>query len=636
MARLQRAIVAVVAIAALAAAAIGVTTTSGGGLDRTEATAAVTPIRAAFYYPWFTQTWHSNDHYQPVAGRYSSDDTAILAQQISQAKYAGLDAFISSWWGADTVTGKRLPLVLGAAQAQNFKVTPYYEKEGLGNPSQAEIAGELDGLAALADRYGDTWLRVGGKPVLFVYNADDTSCAVVDKWTAANAGRFYLDLKVFSGFRDCPTQPDSWHQYGPASGLQSHLPFATAVSPGFWEHDEAAPRLARDLTRFAADLGRQVASGSQWQLVTSWNEWGEGTAVEPGVQWTSASGYGTFLDAMHTAYTGEKAPAPTPTTPAPTPAPTPTPVPTTSAPEPTVGPTPTGTGDPTPTPTTGAGVDPVIAAAGDVACPPGEGVTAAGCHQKITSDQVLALDPDEVLALGDLQYESGTAAEFASYDASWGRFKARTRPAVGNHEYNTAGAAPYYDYFGALAGPAGKGYYSHDVGTWHLIALNSNCSMVSGGCGTSGAQYAWLQADFAAHPATCTLAYWHHPRYTTAEHTNAQNMNDLWNLLVQHHVDVALQGHNHTYERFDKLGAGTGNGSRGAPTVDSGGIRSFVVGTGGKNHYTFSVPAYPGEQVRNDDSFGVLKMTLRRGSYSWQFLPEPGKTFTDSGSESCR
>jgi hypothetical protein len=245
-----------------------------------------------------------------------------------------------------------------------------------------------------------------------------------------------------------------------------------------------------------------------------------------------------------------------------------------------------------PTASSSAAPDPVIAAAGDIACDPAaDGGAPARCDQAATAAQIVALKPVAVLALGDQQYEKNTASAYASvFDKSWGQFKDLIHPTIGNHEYLTPDAAGYFGYFGAAAGDPTQGYYSWNLGAWHIIALNSECSHI-GGCRSGSPQETWLKD------------------------------------LVAAHVDVALAGHNHDYERFPTLD-GSGN-------PDPAGVQEFVVGTGGKNHYPFKAPAIAGE-VRDDTSFGILKMTLHPASYDWEFLPAPGYAFTDSGSMACR
>ena len=287
-----------------------------------------------------------------------------------------------------------------------------------------------------------------------------------------------------------------------------------------------------------------------------------------------------------------------------------------------------------------ASADPVVAAAGDIACDPADASfngglgTASLCHEKSTSDLLVAGAFDAVLPLGDNQYESATLSNFqASYDPSWGRVKATTHPATGNHEGTTAtSGGGYCSYFGAAAhcsasgNQGGAAFYSWDVGTWHMIALNSNCA-AAGGCDVGSAQYTWLQKDLAAHPATCTLAYWHHPRFSSGGSNTF--MQPIWKLLYDNGADLVLSGHVHNYERFAPMD-GLGN------LNSADGMREFVVGTGGRSLANFGPTIAPNSEVRNGSTYGVLKLTLHPTSYDWSFVHEAGKVFTDSGTSSCR
>jgi len=233
-----------------------------------------------------------------------------------------------------------------------------------------------------------------------------------------------------------------------------------------------------------------------------------------------------------------------------------------------------------------------------------------------------------VFAAGDLAYPDGSKENFQCYDKTWGRAKSRTRPAPGNHEFRSSGATPYFDYFGAAAGNPKDGYYSYDLGAWHIIVLNSECKDV-GGCDAGSRQEKWLRADLAAHPTACTLAYWHKPLFSSGgAHGDDLEIKPVWQVLYDANADVVVNGHDHDYERF------------GPQTPDAApdalrGIREFVVGTGGKNHRPFASSHQPNSEVRNADAFGVLKLTLHEKGYEWEFIPEAGKTFTDSGSGSC-
>ncbi len=271
----------------------------------------------------------------------------------------------------------------------------------------------------------------------------------------------------------------------------------------------------------------------------------------------------------------------------------------------------------------------VVAAAGDIACKPGEAPLADGrsCQQKSTSDLLTGVSLDAVLPLGDLQYEAGGFAGFAaSYGPTWGRFKAITRPVVGNHEYGTRDAGGYFSYFGSTAGDPAQGWYSYDLGSWHLIALNSECSHV-GGCGAGSAQERWLKADLAAHRTACTLAYWHEPRFSSGLHGDKADYDAFWRDLYDAGAEIVLNGHDHDYERFAPQ-----NPDRGLDLAR--GIREFVVGTGGAIHRHFKT-VRPNSEVRDADTFGVLLLRLGPGRYQWQFVPEPGKELTDSGTGLC-
>jgi hypothetical protein len=287
--------------------------------------------------------------------------------------------------------------------------------------------------------------------------------------------------------------------------------------------------------------------------------------------------------------------------------------------------------------------DPVIAAAGDIACTAGKTVTASSCQQQGTSNLLVNLHPDAVLPLGDDQYETGELSDFQSvYDPSWGRLNGVVRPIPGNHEWGYIGTAVtptggqgYFSYFGDKATPLQPGcsvnctsWYSWDIGSWHMIALDSQCPAISGGCSTTSPEAKWLKSDLAAHPNQCTLAYWHIPVFSSSQ-DHQPDMTNMLQILYNAGADVVLNGHAHFYERFaPQTPQGTADPARG--------ITEFIAGTGGKSFFpTRSTPA-ANSVVSNNTTFGVLKMTLHAGSYDWQFVPEPGSSgFTDSGTGSC-
>lgn len=240
--------------------------------------------------------------------------------------------------------------------------------------------------------------------------------------------------------------------------------------------------------------------------------------------------------------------------------------------------------------------------------------------------------PGTVFAAGDLAYQRGTYEEFIKcYGPTWGRFKSRTRPTPGNHEYNGAPATGYFRYWDGRAGDPGRGYYSYDLGSWHIIVLNTNCGITQlGGCAEGSPEETWLKQDLATHPNVCTLAYGHHALFSSGllpKHAEHPELRAFWQDLYDAHADLVLAGHEHSYERFAP------QNPEGNPDPEHG-IREIVVGTGGRSHTPLGY-AKPNSEVRDDRTYGVLKLTLSPGKYRWEFIPIPGKTFQDSGEGVC-
>jgi len=267
----------------------------------------------------------------------------------------------------------------------------------------------------------------------------------------------------------------------------------------------------------------------------------------------------------------------------------------------------------------------VLVGAGDIAScknPEGAGATA----------KLIEQIPGTVFAAGDLAYEKGSAEEFKNcYDPAWGRFKDRTKPALGNHEYVDPTASGYFQYWREQAGPRGKGYYSYELGDWHIVVLNTNCYAKDlGGCAASSPQETWLKEDLAKHPTACIAAYGHHALFSSGvfkKHAVHPELKQLWEDLYAAHADLILAGHEHSYERF-ALQDPEGHAD------PLRGIREIVVGTGGRSHDLLGF-ATPNSEVRDWSTYGVLELTLSPGKYSWEFVPEEGKTFRDSGSGVC-
>lgn len=262
------------------------------------------PVRAAFYYAWFPELWTLGGltpytHYHPSLGFYDSGSADVLRDHVAAMRYAGLDAGIWSWWGIGDPTDERFQAALEVARPTPFRWAVYYEREGYGNPSVADIRRDLE---YIRDRYGaqPAYLRLAGRPVVFVYSSGD-DCEVTDRWKQADPGGLFIVMKVFAGYTTCPAQPDGWHQYGAdfATGINRQPGYATTIMPGFWKADTATSPFPRDLARWRALVSEMAALGDPFQLVVSFDEWGEGTAVESADEWATPSGYGAYLDALH-------------------------------------------------------------------------------------------------------------------------------------------------------------------------------------------------------------------------------------------------------------------------------------------------------------------------------------------------
>ncbi len=628
---------------------------------------------------WFSNYLPNIDtlDFDPAVELYSSNDFSVFKWQVGKMAEAKQEVAISSWWGPGHKTDAAFNKVINdfANRADNpypnLRWALYYECEGNGgtacggtsNPSVSKIVSDLNYIASnYANKPG--FLKVNNKPVLFVYGdspdilntgscTDPLNTSVSARWKQANSRAntpFYIVLKVYSNYRTDPCQPDSWHQYAPSSRTDSQGNYSFMVSPGFWRSGDA-PRLCRNLNgaaqancksdnltlsvpSFQSGVQSMVNSTATWRLIETWNEWGEGSAVEPGFQvvQTNGSNYATenpngtifdnaYIDVLKSllppleqgggsALSVSRAPTSTPT------------------PSPFV-----------PTATIVPGADPIIAAVGDIAC--GTASTSSSCYQMETSNLALQLNPFAVLVLGDTQYEGGAYVDYMDsssnlkigYNKSWGRLKEKTYPAVGNHEYGTSNAQGYFDYFNGIgqttgrAGDRSKGYYAYNIGSWRLYALNSNCAKV-GGCGAGSPQEQWFRNDLQANPKQCTLIYMHHPLWGSQLDHVETAVKPLYQAFYDNGGDLVLTGHIHFYERFAPMDP---NG-----VLDNNrGLRQIIVGTGGRN--TYGPPSIAANSLirSHGGDMGILKLTLHPSSYEWKFLQLPGQTFTDSGTSTC-
>jgi hypothetical protein len=236
--------------------------------------------------------------------------------------------------------------------------------------------------------------------------------------------------------------------------------------------------------------------------------------------------------------------------------------------------------------------------------------------------------PGVVAIPGDAVYEYGLPEEYTNcYEPGWGRHKWRTHPVVGDHDYKTPGAAGFFGYFGLAGGEMGKGWYSYDVGSWHVVALNSNCDQI-GGCAAGSPEEAWLRSDLAAHQTACTLAYWHAPLFSSGSHGGEPAVKPLFQALYDNGVEIVVNGHDHDYERFAPQNPGGG-------LDPAKGVREFVVGMGGRLLRPLDATHQPNSEAANDTSFGVLDLKLNAAGYDWQYVPVPGSSFADSGTDTC-
>jgi len=270
-----------------------------------DATQPAFPIRGAFYYGWFPELWTQGGltpytHYVPSLGLYESGDPLVLRRHVEAMRYGGFHAGIWSWWGDGDPTDARFATALAVARPTPFRWALYHEREGYGNPDPEEIRRDL---LHVLDRYGSkpSYLRIDGRPVVFVYSADDNDCSMVDRWIRGNPGGVFVVLKVFGGYRDCVSQPDGWHQYGTSfdTGIDRQESYSTTIMPGFWLADRLPSPFPRDLEQWRAVIREMTAAEDPFQLVVSFNEWGEGTAVESAFQWATPSGHGAYLDVLH-------------------------------------------------------------------------------------------------------------------------------------------------------------------------------------------------------------------------------------------------------------------------------------------------------------------------------------------------
>lgn len=616
------------------------------------------PIRAVFYYPWFPEAWNQQGYnpftnYTPSLGFYDSGSVSVIQNHIRAMTYGNIKAAILSWWGQGSNSDQRVATILGATPSSSnpgFRWSIYYENESQGDPTVAQIQNDL---LYVQSHYGlnASFLRVNGKFVVFVYASASDSCGMADRWVQANNALghpAYIVLKVFSGYRNCANQPDSWHQYSPAVATDEQKGYSYAISPGFWKKGESAARLVRNLTTWISNVSSMIASGDPWQLITTFNEWGEGTSIESAQEWSSASGFGQYLDVLHGNGSSSPPPSLTPTRTA-TPPTNPSATPTRTATPPT---------NPSPTPTRTAappsGNDPILFYTSDLVS--GGSLSRAQSVVNLIKNLMSQHPGTQMLVAsgGDNEQESSpTVSNYQNYfGTTYGTFVTQGifMQVRGNHDIQSAGAytdfdgtvhstgAAYWDYFGPNAhmfNIAGKKLtdYSYNLGSWHIIGLDQLNGSVN------QATLNFLTSDLASNASsTCQIVYWHVPTYSSGSaHGDALGLKPLNQAEYNAGVDIQLNGNDHDYQRFYPINP---SGVR----DDARGITTFVAGIGAEDNRTGSQTSVAqAASAKYLDTFppgtghaiGVIMFTLHTTSADYQLYDANDGSVLDSGTVVC-
>lgn len=557
------------------------------------------PVRAAFLYPWFPEAWRQGGvepftNFSPSLGRYSSSEPELISRQISLAAEAHIDAFISSWWGQGHHTDQALPALLDTtlrADSPNpsMKWTVYYEPEGKGDPSVSELVADLEYLSR---SYFDhpAYLHVDGRPVVFVWAESADGAGMVRRWAEAKQrldDDLFVVLKVFSGFEDYADQADSWHQYGPAKAYSDHLPYSATVSPGFWLVGES-PRLDRDLARFRNDVAGMNASGAFWQLVTTWNEWGEGTAIEPADEFGRA-----YIDVLAANPTGRSSAVP----------------PGSVADEPDP-----ATNRPPPT---GGSVR--FTAGGD---------HGANSSSDASFSAIADLNPRFHLALGDLSYsDTDSEAEWCDY-VKGHLGNTPVQLVVGNHEDDDRPDGYIGEFVKCLpdrmnsTGTYGAEYYFDVDGLVRVIMIGAGNDVAGVDYdydrGTSHHQWLASAIDDARSRGIPWVVVGVHKVCITAGEKPCEIGTDVIDLLIEKKVDLVMHGHEHNYQRSKQMSCievdryraecVADDGSDGVYRQGAGLVWAVAGNFGGSGAY---------EIDRGDPEFGYLAESLGGNDANW-------------------
>ncbi|MEW6180675.1 MAG: metallophosphoesterase [Chloroflexota bacterium] len=531
------------------------------------------PLRAAIYYPYAKEDW-ADLPLQPARGEYDSREPEIIEAQIKEMKEAGIQAAAMHW--KDESARAFLAAILQASRGQDFYWGIFLDVEKHSDPSAALIRQTLDEMFQSFAMHPNIWRMEHRLTLILDVDEVDDGCGMVSRWLEANRDqRFYLIMQVFENYDRCSSQPDVWVDLNPQSPIEPAPAESRTLRVNSWDGNELA-----DLERSMMEWGRQVqAAGSPHglQIIYAYNDWRNHSHIEAAAVWGEAGQFyvevlrrnGRDFAALVEEMLFKN--------------------------------------------------EAVLVGAGDIAICGEEGSQ----YTAELLDQI----PGTVFTAGDNSNEEGSAANYElCFDPTWGRHKERIYPAPGNHDLLTAQGAPYFAYFGERAGEAGKGYYSFDVGQWHIIVLNSVCEY-AGGCGENSPQMEWLREDLQSHDNLCTLAIWHYPLFTSAARGGNEVVRPFWKALYDAGADVIINGHDHHYERFAPLNPA------GQPDSERG-IRQFIIGTGGAGLRGIGdVAAHSEKHILY--TYGVLKLMLQENGYYWEFVPVAGMGATDSGSGVC-
>lgn len=531
------------------------------------------PAVIAAYRIWSMADWQEPTGL-PERGAYDSSTAAVLQAQIADMQAMGVQAGLINWTGEaqdDAITA-----VLAASADEDFYWALQVDLERDGDPSAGQITQTLNHLR---EQFGAAanYLYLDHRPVIFVsVDEEDDGCGMLARWREGSRNSAYLVMQTFPEYQTCSVPPDQWIDLTPDTPSEPALSDTLTIFSRPWSNGDFESKRAALETWQAGTL--QMASNQpQLTLVLSYNDWEAGTNIEPGEEWGAAAAFyrETLLDPLadHTDLLQQAL----------------------------------------------EDSDAVLVGAGDVASCGSDGAAATA--------QLLADLPGTIFMAGDGAYDNGSQADYTNcFAPTWGQYLDRMVASPGERDTLTAKGAAYFDYFGESAGDADKGYYSFDLGAWHVVVLNSLCSY-AGGCGVNSPQIQWLKQDLAQHPSECTAAIWHYPLVSSGQHGGSEIVRPFWDVLYAAGAEVVVNAHDQNYERFAPMNP------QATPDAENG-IREFVVGTGGSG-LTGLRDSAPNSEWTIFYTYGVLKLTLKPGEYTWEFIPQAGMGASDSGSGVC-